>query len=1276
MGKIVYLTGTTVNGRQDLLFQDLARRKYPPLLYLLSTRGKVIEYEGDPRFWLNGWVDTLSGLVHRIFETCIKYERFNTFRPIDEGLRNLLIKKVIEDRSRQPDGLSYLSSLLAAQNKEQDYPGIYRSIAGFFSLLIRNNQQDRFADVLGKLSAEPGRPFSAAEHYTMESDLIWLFGDYEELKSQIGVYDDDDVLKSVRGYLQGDEIPSCLIDREIIILDNPTHFLRIEEDILEGLFRRVKEVWWLMDKPPLVRVGPYENPVPFSDKEKGDPSSETVSRMNGCEIYETYEAFRLFKPVYAFMNRLEKQGMEKDIKQAKSESLSHPLGASLFFDNSPIVEGNKRNIQFKSYPERVTEVKAIASEIKKINYENNLAQKGRLGRVRVIFPQLQDYASIIFEVFPEYGIPFSLTRGLPLSAHPLSNLFLNLIQIPLNRFGLDDVFQLLTLDYIAGSLSLFPGPKAEDRILRALKYPLFQDDTDKLSEYVELTDEELPVLLQENIFLLERVCRRCGIKSLNNILTAREEEEVLRVREIYHQSIQQERAFPEREKLKREYYQFLTIIDPLKDLLKPFTALVGQSEPQDIGEFFFSLLKHLHFPDIILAPGNLARAIDPYESTRVVKRDVKAFNLLKRLILSGSRELALAVDLFQIENPRELLAEFYTIFRSRIQFSYLYDERNPNVVRVSEWLEIRERSFDYIFAGGLTADQFPLKEETNFLLSESTYRPFRQLDPIEQSKYLFSHLLRNYGKRLYLSWPRFIEEKEARPTPILFDIKSLLGPNQSGDDLSELETILKWEENSYYSSEDDLYNFKGESAEEHPEMDILFKDAGKIIIKNQSKKEGITRGIKLLSSRLAEDGLFEYDGQIRMANRFQDYLKTKSNIFSPSQLELLANCPMRYLFERLFDLQPLEEPGDELTAREIGTHIHVILKQFFDRLKRMKANVYELGLAQSFTMAREIGEDHFKRHTFPDRFTYLEYQKGELLMGLDKDPMSPEQALTQREGILAQLLRFEARALNERLPQGLEYSFGVQEGTLVSLGKGFVRGYVDRFDVDKHNNERVYIYDYKTGQPQSLERIKKGLSFQLPAYMAALKQLHHFNKITAAFYSLRLDKLKEGDPFSQVLREYEENNKGLDMSGVQIIGDYVDHLMALMEEGSFHHSTDELQCEFCDFRYTCYRDNRRMNFLINIGPKQKIYSGQRNLEQWKEIDAFRKKIKDVNRSLEKSFSLKTEQARQKHREAVRLFCQWLKDNKEKLPISSAYLDEIIQQLDVFNKGVSAEHQNS
>jgi ATP-dependent helicase/DNAse subunit B len=1262
MGKITYLVGRSVDSRQRLLANRIGLCENKSFLHLVPTRGKVMELEVDPQFWLRVRVDTLTRLIHQIFQEHLKYERFIDDKPIDDGLKLLLIKKILQTRATQPDGLDYFAPLLSSTHEEMDFPGIYRTVSNFFSLLVRNNFQDRFIEDLARriIRLEEASPGAGEGRYALESDLTWLFGDFEEIKKDLKIYDDDDVISSVRSYLKGGGIPHILTLTDILVLDGFIQISRVEEDILFHLFGQVQEVWWLLDYDSRAKdpVGGFKKSAGREPlwhwKDRGGWNHERSSH---------HEAYRISTSLVSLMERAEEADFEFSTERAMEDPFTNPVAGGLYF-HGQMDKAPNENLKIKSFANKTDEVCAIAAEIKRIIHVDNLDASQDLGKIRVIFPDLNDYSSLISEIFGSHGLPFSLTKGLSLSSHPLANIFRSIFEIPLNHFTRDDIFHLFSSPLIREDAERDVFHR--EWLVEWGGERLFaEEDLPGVAKFIH-NESKRRGDVKLDIFFIDEVARKCGLDRLGLDVSGLWSEALQWIRDYYRDRLEHTTVPEERLDLLSEYFWFLAQITVLGETLISFKELGNQKSSEGTVECFLRILDTLGFPENLVRIPEETPGIESEVVRAMLKRDMKAYAQLQDLIQASVGEVSLARKLFRINDGYPLLSQFYSTFRLRLNNALLLDERNPNVVRISQWLEMRGRSFDYIFAGGLSADRFPLREEVNFILPEAPHKMFRMRDLIDESRHLFSHVLRNTHKRLYLSFPRYPEEREVQPSPVLIDLEAMVKSHLAPDHENQnLEEVFRWDENPYLTSKEELLNATRMKHESHEEGKGNSFPLERVVMKHHSQADNLMRAVRVLCCRWAEDGLFEYDGLVQGSVKFDAFLEDKDEIFSPSQLETIANCPMRYLFEHIYGLKTLEELGAEVSRREMGQHVHAVLRDFFERLKDEKKNVAEMGLNGAFALAEEVANEYFRAHPFLNKLEFYEFQKRDFLAGLEREAVSPEGS-REREGIFAQLLRFEEREFQDTFPAGMEYGFGQEAEEPVVLGKTRIRGYIDRFDIMKENRDWVFVYDYKTGGMPTSEMVKKGLSFQLPAYAQALKTNHPFKAISAAFYALRREAFLKGNPIKQRMNDHWEGMRGVDISGVALIDEYADHLVELFEGGYFHHSTDELLCPYCEFRYACYRDTRRMNHLV-LSEADHIYSGEKNLEKWVRVDNFRREWKAISLSMQKALHLKTESARRKHFEMVTNYKDWLRKNAGSLPFHSDYIDELLSKIEHFEK---------
>lgn len=1228
-------------------------------LHIVPTNGGIMELETDPDFWLERRLNTLTGIIHQIFTEKIEPDKYHDYYPLDNFLQSILIKKALQNMSSAVDGLRHFNLISKNIDVKMNYPGIYRNIARFFSLLYRNNYEDIYANDLGGkiLRQETNMPGSAEDEYALESDLLWLMGEYEELKREIRGYDDNDIFTGVRDFLRENKTPSFLSNISVIILDGLTHFSRIEEDILFYLISRVDELWWLVDFEL-----DEENPVSAFRNACGIESEEGKNRAAEGNV----ESFRALYPLGILMKRLADDGNSFNVEKAEDHPYPNEFAGALYASGN-LDETDTGTLKIRSFANEVEEIKGIASEIKRIIHEHNLDVTRDLGKIRIIFPDLNDYASILNEIFGEFGLPYSLTKGIPLSSHPLSLIFLKIMQLAIDSFKRQDLFSLFSSDIIRSDSFTFETPDFEKIIAREgniLPGDNSKNILDLFHEYKSGQNHS-----GFDIYFFDKGAIRCGIENLGDGLENIADENLPFFREIYTKNISNTKISEEKESLKFEYYLFIYQCKILRIALDPFKKFHECDSPESIRDTFNEILCHLGFPLNIFDIDSGELDIHKNNKSRILKRDIRAFSLLNELIDSAKRESELSVKLFNIKKNRTVLISFYEAFKNRIDNKYLLDERNPNVIRVSQWLETRGRSFDYLFAGGLTANRFPLKEEADFIIPETSRRTFRIIDPIDQSKYLFINLLKNYRKRLFLSYPEYISEKPVQPSQVLQDLYALCS-DSSSQNSSHKQHDIKWETGTYFSSPDDLINSGITKNENQPDLNIAPFKLDNIIVKDDSSLEDISRGIKTLICRWAVNGLFEYDGLVGRASGYHDFINEKSGIFSPSSLDTLANCPMRYLFKYIYNIKPLDDIAPDRTPGDLGKYIHDLLSLIFKKLKERKSNISKTGVAGAFGLTRKVVDEYVKNNPISENLDLADFYTSEMFSGLDMDHTTASQKENIRWGVFASLLFFEEKEFKNRLPKGIEFEFGTGK-TPVYLGNTPVRGYIDRFDIDMKNPGNIFIYDYKTGYIKPYATIKKGLSFQLPVYIKAIKELFDPEMISAALYSLKRDAFRDKTPLKNIVN-YNRDSRNIDINGVTLIDTFLNQLLNLIEEGRFHHSADYLECAYCPYRYACHRDERRIGYLLDKDTEANIYSGEKNLKRWKAVDDFRKEWKKIKESMEKANTLKKETARQKHFKTVLEYRDELNRKRNDLPFTNEYITGLIEKIDRFaeNKGVS------
>lgn len=93
--------------------------------------------------------------------------------------------------------------------------------------------------------------------------------------------------------------------------------------------------------------------------------------------------------------------------------------------------------------DRLDEVRAIAQEIRDL-----VAADVRPDEIAVAFPDFASVLPYVEEVFPDFGIPYAASDGLPLSASPLVRALLDIAAVPAHGYRRADVVALVTSPYL------------------------------------------------------------------------------------------------------------------------------------------------------------------------------------------------------------------------------------------------------------------------------------------------------------------------------------------------------------------------------------------------------------------------------------------------------------------------------------------------------------------------------------------------------------------------------------------------------------------------------------------------------------------------------------------------------------------------------------------------------------------------------------------------------------------------------------------------------------
>jgi len=241
----------------------------------------------------------------------------------------------------------------------------------------------------------------------------------------------------------------------------------------------------------------------------------------------------------------------------------------------------------------------------------------------------------------------------------------------------------------------------------------------------------------------------------------------------------------------------------------------------------------------------------------------------------------------------------------------------------------------------------------------------------------------------------------------------------------------------------------------------------------------LQRGLRLLAGRRS-DALTEYDGDLSELP-----VPRLDDVVSPSRLESWSACPHAYFDHYLLDVEPVEEPGDEIsiTARDRGTAHHAALDLFHQAV--VDGTLPQPGPAgwtpQHADALAAYFADVCERTERRGRTGRPAFWADERARMLDD---------------LLGWLRHDSRLVVERGSTVLasELRFGDDDDVAIALPDGRrlrLKGSVDR--VDRTRDGHLVVTDHKSGGKEKFKNLSlenptvDDTLFQLPSYAAAAR---------------------------------------------------------------------------------------------------------------------------------------------------------------------------------------------
>lgn len=254
-----------------------------------------------------------------------------------------------------------------------------------------------------------------------------------------------------------------------------------------------------------------------------------------------------------------------------------------------------------------------------------------------------------------------------------------------------------------------------------------------------------------------------------------------------------------------------------------------------------------------------------------------------------------------------------------------------------------------------------------------------------------------------------------------------------------------------------------------------------------------------------------YDGVLSGDDRIVGVLAERygpSHVYSPTSLEVYAECPFHYFLGKVIGLLDLPEVEPNLSPGDRGTVVHDILSGFYRQWRTSgHTKVTPLLLEEATGLILKIVGEELERQPF--RSPLWAATCNQMLGCSHTGP-----------GYFERFLAEEAEESDSPLvPTFFEFSFGTEKsgsddpssvGEAVDLPSSDnrehirIRGRIDRVDISPDGY--FVIYDYKTGsQHPRFRDIEEGRALQLSLYLLAFEKASGKRGVAAGYYKIRRD---------------------------------------------------------------------------------------------------------------------------------------------------------------------------
>ena len=484
----------------------------------------------------------------------------------------------------------------------------------------------------------------------------------------------------------------------------------------------------------------------------------------------------------------------------------------------------------------------------------------------------------------------------------------------------------------------------------------------------------------------------------------------------------------------------------------------------------------------------------------------------------------------------------------------------------------RGLSFKVVFLLGMTEKSFPLLQPEDPILRDRYRYILRDMlgfwinqqgERAEEERLLFFVAASSAIKRLYVSYARMDEGgKETVPSVYLAELARACELNQNSQQFEAVSGRLSERIGAipayFLTAKEISYSLILNPAA----AGQGYQDAG-LWTPEKERALAAAGTLRSLGALTAQDGLVSSGGEI-----FERINQGAG--FSPSALEELAACPLKFFFRKGLHLNDTDEPASrqDLAPNKRGTVYHEVLQEFYQNLRQrgLTHQLFDDGIAAYVEQA-------FDRH--------YTLQSGRAF-GIY--PLLWDLMMTELKRQLVAFAQEDIKNLKEYTPTFFEKEFSrVQTQPLPFR----LRGKIDRIDINEQT-KTFEIADYKSSKKGGKDLVQAFFTyriFQPFLYMLAAQTLPELNGYTPAGACL-LAIQKSYNRRDLTTQQFAE----LCPSAEQFFA----QLVEFVKQGQFFLHPCDL-CAYCPFAPICRKDHfasfMRARKSVPGGKLEEMYHG-------------------------------------------------------------------------------------